>query len=71
LYQQVHKIPGTVYANVPAASTRAAEGDPESFKAKMNRLKDENSTNLYMEGLADYIHLEFFRMLTLLEPAFL
>jgi hypothetical protein len=48
--QQVHKIPGTAYASVPAASIRAVDADPSSFKAKMERLKDEGSTNLYMEG---------------------
>lgn len=49
--QQLHKIPGTAYANVPAAAARsAAVADPTCFKAKMERLKDESSTNLYMEG---------------------
>ena len=50
--QQVHKIPGTVYANVPAAP--AAATDPsgaETFKSRMERLKDHSSTNLYVEGL--------------------
>ncbi|KZV68320.1 hypothetical protein PENSPDRAFT_18829 [Peniophora sp. CONT] len=50
--KQVHKIPGTVYANVPAAP--AATTDPsgaETFKARMERLKDQGSTNLYVEGL--------------------
>ncbi|VDC07427.1 unnamed protein product [Peniophora sp. CBMAI 1063] len=50
--KQVHKIPGTVYANVPSAP--AAATDPsgaETFKARMERLKDSGSTNLYIEGL--------------------
>ncbi len=53
--QQVHKIPGTPYATLnadsdvalPAATTETAD----SFKARMERLKDMSSTNLYMEGL--------------------
>lgn len=49
--QQIHKIPGTAYANVPAAARSAATVDPTSFKSKMDRLKDQGSTNLYMEGL--------------------
>ena len=46
----MHKIPGTVYATVGAASPAAAD-PPDSFKSKMERLKDPGSTNLYMEGL--------------------
>ncbi|EIN08761.1 hypothetical protein PUNSTDRAFT_133942 [Punctularia strigosozonata HHB-11173 SS5] len=45
----VHKIPGTVYAHVPATGS-GKNTDPHSFKSKMERLKDESSTNLYMEG---------------------
>jgi len=53
--KQIHKIPGTSYAaahadsaiTVPQTSTEASD----SFKSKMERLKDMSSTNLYMEGL--------------------
>lgn len=48
--QQVHKIPGTAYANSVALPASATE-PPDSFKARMERLKDKSSTNLYMEGL--------------------
>ena len=49
-FQQVHKIPGTDYASVPAnLTTNAVPAD--SFKAKMEQLSDTASTNLYMEGL--------------------
>ncbi|KAI0309234.1 hypothetical protein OF83DRAFT_1179871, partial [Amylostereum chailletii] len=51
--KQVHKIPGTSYAHVqstaPASSTDAT--GKESFKYRMERLKDTASTNLYVEGL--------------------
>ena len=46
----MHKIPGTSYANsvtLPASATEP----PDSFKARMERLRDTSSTNLYMEGL--------------------
>ncbi|KAH9852458.1 hypothetical protein C2E23DRAFT_181506 [Lenzites betulinus] len=46
--KQVHKIPGTVYASAPSA---CATGPADSFKSKMEQLRDESSTNLYMEGL--------------------
>ncbi|KAI0635328.1 hypothetical protein C8Q77DRAFT_1156630 [Trametes polyzona] len=46
--KQVHKIPGTAYASAPSA---CATGPADSFKAKMEQLRDEASTNLYMEGL--------------------
>ncbi|OCH93898.1 hypothetical protein OBBRIDRAFT_237963 [Obba rivulosa] len=46
--KQIHKIPGTPYASAaaPPALTPA-----DSFKARMEQLKDMSSTNLYMEGL--------------------
>jgi hypothetical protein len=61
--QQIHKIPGTTYALSPSphptSSTSASslngweqedtEGN-ETFRAKMERLQDETSTNLYIEG---------------------
>ena len=50
LLQQVHKLPGTVYATVGTASPTTTD-TPDSFKSKMERLKDPGSTNLYMEGL--------------------
>ncbi|CDO78004.1 hypothetical protein BN946_scf184664.g1 [Trametes cinnabarina] len=46
--KQVHKIPGTAYASAPSASNT---GPVDSFKAKMEQLRDTGSTNLYMEGL--------------------
>ncbi|KAJ8488826.1 hypothetical protein ONZ51_g3295 [Trametes cubensis] len=46
--KQVHKIPGTAYATVPSASNA---GPADSFKARMEQLRDTASTNLYMEGL--------------------
>lgn len=53
--QQVHKIPGTTYAQAPSISSSHSassvdHGDDGSFKAKMERLHDPNSTNLYIEG---------------------
>ncbi|KAL4073421.1 hypothetical protein J3A83DRAFT_2533416 [Scleroderma citrinum] len=47
--KQVHRIPGTIYAQQSIA--QPTEQDPTSFKARMEKLKDESSTNLYMEGL--------------------
>ncbi|KAF7324749.1 hypothetical protein MKEN_00516700 [Mycena kentingensis (nom. inval.)] len=65
--KQVHKIPGTAYAHArpappspPSCSgTRSSSGwDREAstsgdstFKARMERLADKTSSNLYMEGL--------------------
>ncbi|KAG2003210.1 rCop c3 [Coprinopsis cinerea AmutBmut pab1-1] len=59
--KQVHKIPGTVYAQVKQAtpsdsssSNRGWDGSEDedaSFKARMEALADPLSTNLYMEGL--------------------
>ncbi|KAI9065627.1 hypothetical protein FKP32DRAFT_1590416 [Trametes sanguinea] len=46
--KQVHKIPGTAYASAPSASNT---GPADSFKSKMEQLRDTASTNLYMEGL--------------------
>lgn len=48
--KQIHKIPGTAYASSIALPVAATES-PDSFKARMERLKDQSSTNLYMEGL--------------------
>ncbi|KAI0041858.1 hypothetical protein FA95DRAFT_647903 [Auriscalpium vulgare] len=55
--KQVHKIPGTEYASIApsdfssASSASSISDGHESFKARMERLKDESSTNLYIEGL--------------------
>ncbi|KAJ6613162.1 hypothetical protein B0H10DRAFT_2222476 [Mycena sp. CBHHK59/15] len=65
--KQVHKIPGTMYSqprpaasdHTPSASSlagweqeSAGDGSADStFKAKMERLADRQSTNLYIEGL--------------------
>ncbi|KAG2151169.1 uncharacterized protein EDB93DRAFT_1275926 [Suillus bovinus] len=46
--KQVHRIPGTVYAQ---QSPSQIEQDEDSFKARMEKLKDGLSTNLYIEGL--------------------
>ncbi|KAG2340807.1 hypothetical protein BDR05DRAFT_1002199 [Suillus weaverae] len=46
--KQIHRIPGTVYAQ---QSPSQIEHDEDSFKARMERLKDGLSTNLYIEGL--------------------
>lgn len=48
--KQIHKIPGTVYANSVALPPSATD-PPDSFKSRMDRLKDTGSTNLYIEGL--------------------
>ncbi|KAL4242750.1 hypothetical protein ABKN59_011666 [Abortiporus biennis] len=56
--KRLHKIPGTAYATVdpnatsphmPATDSELTQSD--SFKARMERLKDNSSTNLYIEGL--------------------
>ncbi|EGO03342.1 hypothetical protein SERLA73DRAFT_69228 [Serpula lacrymans var. lacrymans S7.3] len=47
--KQVHRIPGTSYASHSIHSSEAQ--DEETFKARMEKLKDEASTNLYIEGL--------------------
>ncbi|TFY57408.1 hypothetical protein EVG20_g8562, partial [Dentipellis fragilis] len=62
--KQIHKIPGTSYAALASSTSGAISPSPsvssasdagtagsETFKARMERLKDESSTNLYMEGL--------------------
>lgn len=46
--KQIHRIPGTVYAQ---QSPSQIEHDEDSFKARMEKLKDGLSTNLYIEGL--------------------
>ncbi|KAF8263953.1 hypothetical protein EI94DRAFT_1806447 [Lactarius quietus] len=52
-----HRIPGTRYASLPFSSTSLSPSlsppgtDDDSFKSRMERLKDESSTNLYIEGL--------------------
>ncbi|RDX54695.1 hypothetical protein OH76DRAFT_989149 [Lentinus brumalis] len=60
--KQVHKIPGTAYATVPAALT-SNTGPADSFKVKMEQLGDQASTNLYMEGLPLSITEETLRAL--------
>ncbi|OBZ78347.1 DNA mismatch repair protein msh-2 [Grifola frondosa] len=54
--KQIHKIPGTIYSTAPSATPSPALGSSEasqadSFKLRMEQLKDQSSTNLYMEGL--------------------
>lgn len=62
--KQIHKIPGTPYTAMHSDSSRQSasgsqyddDGDledegPDSFKARMERLEDKSSTNLYIEGL--------------------
>ena len=60
--QQVHKIPGITYAQLPLLSSEDESTLPDtwehqspknaemSFKEKMESLHDPTSTNLYMEG---------------------
>ncbi|KAF9029124.1 hypothetical protein BDZ89DRAFT_733630 [Hymenopellis radicata] len=57
--KQVHKIPGTNFAQSSSVSSHSGSSygqannhsDDGTFKAKMERLQDPNSTNLYIEGL--------------------
>lgn len=65
--KRIHKIPGTAYGSVPSSvsdsngislstlsvsdSTESELTASDSFKARMERLQDRSSTNLYMEGL--------------------
>ncbi|KAH9831186.1 uncharacterized protein C8Q71DRAFT_680457, partial [Rhodofomes roseus] len=50
--KQIHKIPGTVYSSPTFQAAAGAQCLPaDSFKARMEQLKDNASTNLYMEGL--------------------
>ncbi|OSX63333.1 hypothetical protein POSPLADRAFT_1045686 [Postia placenta MAD-698-R-SB12] len=52
--KQIHKIPGTVYSTSsfePPANDSVDGQSRNSFKARMEQLKDTSSTNLYMEGL--------------------
>ncbi|KAI0777265.1 hypothetical protein BD413DRAFT_466980 [Trametes elegans] len=58
--KQVHKIPGTAYASAPAACNT---GPADSFKSKMEQLRDTGSTNLYMEGLPLSVNEEALRAL--------
>ena len=46
--QQVHRIPGTEYAQHNAV--QSSDQDEHSFKARMEKLQDGHSTNLYVEG---------------------
>lgn len=62
--QQVHKIPGIAYTQLPSFPSDLSNDDPElsnkwgqngsdgdmTFKEKMESLHDPASTNLYMEG---------------------
>ncbi|KAG8216591.1 hypothetical protein J3R82DRAFT_6776 [Butyriboletus roseoflavus] len=47
--KQVHRIPGTEYAQHNAA--QSTEQDESTFKSRMEKLRDTASTNLYIEGL--------------------
>ncbi|KZT10433.1 uncharacterized protein LAESUDRAFT_747766 [Laetiporus sulphureus 93-53] len=53
--KQIHKIPGTIYSSssfTPGGPNSDIHRLPaDSFKARMEQLKDTTSTNLYMEGL--------------------
>lgn len=52
-----HPIPGTRYASLSSSGTQLSPSSPppgtdgDTFKSRMERLKDEMSTNLYIEGL--------------------
>ncbi|THH20041.1 hypothetical protein EW146_g1221 [Bondarzewia mesenterica] len=54
---QIHKIPGTPYAALATSassssvSTSSSGDSAETFKTRMEKLKDQGSTNLYIEGL--------------------
>ncbi|PCH45021.1 hypothetical protein WOLCODRAFT_165553 [Wolfiporia cocos MD-104 SS10] len=55
--KQIHKIPGTVYSSPSFTSSSTQSRLPaDSFKARMEQLKDTSSTNLYMEGLPTSIN---------------
>ncbi|KAG9311566.1 hypothetical protein JVU11DRAFT_7773 [Chiua virens] len=47
--KQIHRIPGTEYAQHSAV--QSTDQDENSFKSRMDKLKDFTSTNLYIEGL--------------------
>ncbi|KIK90597.1 hypothetical protein PAXRUDRAFT_672772 [Paxillus rubicundulus Ve08.2h10] len=47
--KQVHRIPGTEYAQ--HATAQSSDHDMNTFKSRMEKLKDTASTNLYIEGL--------------------
>ncbi|KAF9220809.1 hypothetical protein BS17DRAFT_882225 [Gyrodon lividus] len=47
--KQVHRIPGTEYAQHTMAQSN--DYDVTTFKSRMEKLKDTTSTNLYIEGL--------------------
>ena len=54
--QNFHPIPGTRYASLAPSGTQPPQSpssgtDGDTFKSRMERLKDESSTNLYIEGL--------------------
>ncbi|EPQ53541.1 hypothetical protein GLOTRDRAFT_139741 [Gloeophyllum trabeum ATCC 11539] len=56
LSKQIHKIPGTLYSTIDTSqcgvtSPSNSAADENSFKTKMEKLKDTTSTNLYIEGL--------------------
>ena len=44
----MHRIPGTEYAQHNAV--QSTDQDENSFKSRMEKLKDATSTNLYIEG---------------------
>ncbi|KAF8137111.1 hypothetical protein EV363DRAFT_1156073 [Boletus edulis] len=47
--KQLHRIPGTEFAQHSAA--QSTDQDANTFKSRMEKLKDAASTNLYIEGL--------------------
>ncbi|KAI0264632.1 hypothetical protein BC834DRAFT_843931 [Gloeopeniophorella convolvens] len=53
--KSLHPIPGTRYASLSSSTSQSSQSssstEADTFKAKMERLKDESSTNLYVEGL--------------------
>lgn len=55
-FQNFHPIPGTRYASLASTEPQLPQSpssgtDGDTFKSRMERLKDESSTNLYIEGL--------------------
>lgn len=71
--KQIHKIPGTIYAqsfaHSPSASMNSFESwdskreETDSFKRRMESLHDPTSTNLYMEG---YVRLMLLILISLI-----
>lgn len=72
--KQIHKIPGTIYAqsfaHSPSTSMNSFESwdskreETDSFKRRMESLHDPTSTNLYMEGYVRLILPTFISLIS-------